>query len=41
MFTGQQTREAFYYLLWTCYTPIEWQRAEEDIDTEESELDMS
>jgi len=41
IFTGQQTGEAFYYLLWTCRTPVEQQKAEEDIDLEESEFDVS
>ena len=41
IFTGQQSGEAFYYLLWTCRTPIERRKAEEDIDPEESEFDVS
>jgi len=41
IFTGQQSGEAFYYLLWTCHTPIERRKAEEDIDPEESKFDVN
>jgi hypothetical protein len=33
---GHHSGEEFFYLLWTCHTPVERTRAEEDIEDDES-----
>ena len=40
-FTGHHSREEFFYLLWTCRTPVEHSRAMEEINDEEGNFDPS
>ncbi|KIM85718.1 hypothetical protein PILCRDRAFT_5374 [Piloderma croceum F 1598] len=41
IFTGQHSGDEYYYLLWTCHTPVERTRAEADIDDDESAFEIS
>jgi hypothetical protein len=41
IFVGQQSGDKYFYLLWTCHTPVEQTRAEADTDDDESVFDVS
>jgi hypothetical protein len=40
IFVGHHSGEEFFYLLWTCHTPVERTRAEEDIEDDESAFEV-
>ncbi|KIM72473.1 hypothetical protein PILCRDRAFT_16101 [Piloderma croceum F 1598] len=41
IFTGQHSGDEYFYLLWTCHTPVKRTRAEADIDDDESAFEIS